>query len=57
MVAQLNPIWQDLRPDLTSSAPAVELHAFAGTATLAAVTLGEGQQARFVPVTEQPTWT
>ncbi|HEX6870131.1 MAG TPA: NUDIX domain-containing protein [Micromonosporaceae bacterium] len=54
LVAQLHPIWQDLRPDLTGSAPAVELHAFAGTTTRTTIVLGEGQAAKFVPVAELP---
>src|SRR5262249_42747733 len=54
LVAQLHPIWRDLRPDLTGSAPAVELYGFGGTATGAAVVVGEGQTARFVPVAELP---
>jgi 8-oxo-dGTP pyrophosphatase MutT (NUDIX family) len=55
LVARLHPIWRDLRPDLTGGAPAVELHAFAGTATETTVVVGEGQAARFVPVAELPT--
>jgi 8-oxo-dGTP pyrophosphatase MutT (NUDIX family) len=54
LVVQLHPIWQDLRPDLTGSAPAVELHAFAGTAIQTTIVLGEGQAARFVPAGELP---
>jgi 8-oxo-dGTP pyrophosphatase MutT (NUDIX family) len=53
-IARLRPIWRDLRPDLTGGAPAVELHAFAGTATQTTIVLGEGQAARFVPVSELP---
>jgi 8-oxo-dGTP diphosphatase len=34
--------------------PAVELHAFAAVSTQTAIVLGEGQAARFVPVTELP---
>lgn len=54
LVVHLRPIWQDLRPDLTGSASAVELHAFAGTAMETTIVLGEGQAARFVPVAELP---
>jgi 8-oxo-dGTP pyrophosphatase MutT (NUDIX family) len=54
LAAELRPFWQDLRPDLTGSAPAIELHAFAGAATEMAIVLGEGQAARFVPVAELP---
>jgi 8-oxo-dGTP pyrophosphatase MutT (NUDIX family) len=52
LVAQLRPMWRDVRPDLTGSAVVVELHAFAGTSTETAIVLGEGQAARFVPVGE-----
>ncbi len=48
----LRPFWQDLRPDLTGAAPAIELHAFAGTTTETTIVLGEGVAARFVPVGE-----
>lgn len=54
LTARLRPIWRDLRPDLTGSASAVELHAFAGTATETTIVLGEGEAARFVPVAELP---
>ena len=54
MVAQLSPVWQDLRPDLTGSASVVELYAFAGMAEETTIVLGEGQAARFVPVEELP---
>ena len=55
LVVALRPIWRDLRPDLTGTAPAVELHAFTGTATDTTVVVGEGQRARFVPVLELPS--
>jgi 8-oxo-dGTP pyrophosphatase MutT (NUDIX family) len=54
IVAELRPLWYDLRPDLTGAATAVELHAFAGTTAQTRIVLGEGQAARFVPMTELP---
>jgi mutator protein MutT len=54
LVVQLRPMWQDARPDLTGSAPAVELYAFAGAAMDTTIVLGEGQAARFVSVRELP---
>lgn len=54
LVVALHPIWRDLRPDLTGTALAVEVHAFAGTATETTIVVGEGQAARFVPVAELP---
>jgi mutator protein MutT len=54
LVVALHPIGRDLRPDLTGTALAVEVHAFAGTATETTIVVGEGQAARFVPVAELP---
>jgi 8-oxo-dGTP pyrophosphatase MutT (NUDIX family) len=54
LLAELHPLWHDHRPDLTGSAPAVELHAFAAVSTQTTIVLGEGQAARFVPVAELP---
>ncbi|WP_026184498.1 YunG family protein [Salinispora vitiensis] len=52
--ASLRSVWQGLRPDLTGSATAVELHAFAGATTETTIGLGEGRAARFVPTGELP---
>jgi len=52
LVVPLRQISHDLRPDMTWSGRAVELHTFAGTATDTTIVLGEGQAARFVPVAE-----
>ncbi|WP_026212506.1 NUDIX hydrolase [Longispora albida] len=49
--AELRPLWQDLRPDLTGDAPAVELHAFAGEIDAG---VPEDAQARLVPADELP---
>jgi 8-oxo-dGTP pyrophosphatase MutT (NUDIX family) len=54
LAAELRPFWRDRRPDLTGSAPAVELHAFVGRTTRTTIVLGEGEAARFVPVGELP---
>jgi mutator protein MutT len=54
IVARLHPIGEERRPDLTGSAPAVELYAFSGATTDTTITLGEGQAARFVPLAELP---
>ena len=54
LAAELCPMWRDLRPDLTGSAPAVDLHAFTGMAAETTIVLGEGQAARFVQVKELP---
>jgi 8-oxo-dGTP pyrophosphatase MutT (NUDIX family) len=54
LVAELRPLWHDLRPDLTGAAAAVELHVFAGTTADTRIVLGEGQAARFVPMAELP---
>jgi 8-oxo-dGTP pyrophosphatase MutT (NUDIX family) len=54
LVAELHPLWHELRPDLTGAAAAVELHVFAGTAEDERIVLGEGQAARFVPMAELP---
>ncbi|MGE5830595.1 MAG: NUDIX domain-containing protein, partial [Micromonosporaceae bacterium] len=54
LVAELRPQWHELRPDLTGTAVAVELHVFAGTASHTRIVLGEGQAARFVPMAELP---
>jgi len=47
-------MWQDLRPDLTGTAAAVDLYAFTGTTTETTIVLGEGQAVRFVPVGQLP---
>ncbi len=54
LVAELHPLWHDLRPDLTGRAPAVEVHVFAGVTALETIVLGEGQAARFVSMGELP---
>jgi 8-oxo-dGTP pyrophosphatase MutT (NUDIX family) len=54
IVAELHPLWHDLRPDLTGTAVAVDLHVFAGTTEQTRIVLGEGQAARFVPMAELP---
>ena len=54
LLAELRPLWHELRPDLTGTAAAVELHVFAGTAAHTRIVLGEGQAARFVPMAELP---
>jgi ADP-ribose pyrophosphatase YjhB (NUDIX family) len=54
VVAELHPLWHDLRPDLTGRAVAVQVHVFVGVTTLEMVVLGEGQAARFVPMEELP---
>jgi 8-oxo-dGTP pyrophosphatase MutT (NUDIX family) len=54
LLAELHLLWCDHRPDLTGSAPAVEVHAFAAATTQTTIVLGEGQAARFVPVAELP---
>ncbi len=48
--AKLRLLWHDVRPDLTRSAPAVDLHAFTGMTTETTIVLGEGEAARFVPI-------
>ncbi|WP_025619515.1 YunG family protein [Salinispora cortesiana] len=52
LTTSLNPLWQDLRPDLTGSASAVELHAFIGTTEETTIVLGAGRPTRFVPIRE-----
>lgn len=54
LVAELRPHWHELRPDLTGTAAAVELHVFVGTAAHTRIVLGEGQAARFVSMAELP---
>ncbi|MGI5243734.1 YunG family protein [Dactylosporangium sp. CA-139066] len=54
LAAELRPVWRDLRPDLTGSAPAVDLHAFEGMAAETTIVLGEGEAARFVQIAELP---
>jgi 8-oxo-dGTP pyrophosphatase MutT (NUDIX family) len=54
LTAKLRPVWRDMRPDLTGSAPAVDLHAFTGMTTQTTITLGEGEAARFVAMQELP---
>ena len=54
IVAELRPLWRDLRPDLTGGAVAVDLHVFAGTTEQTRIVLGEGQAARFVEMAELP---
>jgi 8-oxo-dGTP pyrophosphatase MutT (NUDIX family) len=54
LVVPVRPMWQVTRPDLTGSAPAVELHVFAGTTTETTIVVGEGLAARFVPIGELP---
>jgi 8-oxo-dGTP pyrophosphatase MutT (NUDIX family) len=52
LVADLQPLSRERRPDLTGRAPAVEVHAFTGTTVSTAVVVGEGQALRFVSVDE-----
>lgn len=54
LVTELRPLWHELRPDLTGTAAAVELHVFAGTVAHTRIVLGEGQAARFAPMAELP---
>jgi 8-oxo-dGTP pyrophosphatase MutT (NUDIX family) len=54
LIAELRPVWRDLRPDLTGSAPAVEVSVFAGTVVEPTIVLGEGEAARFVSMAELP---
>jgi 8-oxo-dGTP pyrophosphatase MutT (NUDIX family) len=54
LAAHLHPIGEEVRPDLTGSASAVEVYAFAGTTIDTTIILGEGQAARFVPLAELP---
>ncbi|WP_019872604.1 YunG family protein [Salinispora oceanensis] len=54
LTASLHPMWQDLRPDLTGAASAVELHVFTGTTEETTISLGEGRPTRFVPIAELP---
>lgn len=49
LAASLRPVWQGRRPDLTGSATAVELYAFAGAIIETTIVLGAGRAARFVP--------
>ena len=52
--AELRPVWRDMRPDLTGSATAVDLHAFTGMTAETTIVLGEGEAARFVQIEELP---
>jgi hypothetical protein len=52
--AELRPLWHDVRPDLTRSATAVDLHAFTGMTAKTTIVLGEGEAARFVPIEKLP---
>jgi mutator protein MutT len=54
LVADCEPFWHHIRPDLTGSASALEVHAFTARTTKTEIVLGEGQAARFVPVAELP---
>lgn len=54
LAAELRPMWRDIRPDLTGSAPAVDLHAFTGTTAQTTIVLGEGDAAKFVQIEELP---
>jgi 8-oxo-dGTP pyrophosphatase MutT (NUDIX family) len=52
--AQLRLVCHDVRPDLTGSATAVELHAFTGMTEQTTIILSEAKAARFVKIEELP---